>query len=47
MQEKREWTKKFLFNGLKDTQNDDVILISDVDEIPNLKKVNFLILKKK
>ena len=39
--------RNFLLNGLKDAQNDDVILISDVDEIPNLKKVNFLNIKEK
>ena len=34
-----------LSRGLKEAQNDDLILISDLDEIPNLKKLNFTDIK--
>jgi beta-1,4-mannosyl-glycoprotein beta-1,4-N-acetylglucosaminyltransferase len=38
---KREnYQRNYLINGLKDAQPDDLIIISDVDEIPNL---NFFI----
>ena len=30
-----------ILNGLNNADDDDVILISDVDEIPNLKNINF------
>ncbi len=33
--------RNFISNGLKIAQEEDVILISDVDEIPNLESVNF------
>ena len=32
-----------LTRGIEDATNDDLILISDLDEIPNLKNVNFQI----
>ena len=39
--------RNFLSNGINQAQDNDIILISDVDEIPNLKKVNFLNIKEK
>ncbi len=39
--------RNFITKGLKDAQPDDLILISDVDEIPNLEILNFEIFKKK
>ena len=32
--------RNFILNGLKNAQNDDLILVSDVDEIPNLKDLD-------
>jgi len=32
--------RNFIFNGLQKAQNNDLILISDVDEIPNLKNLD-------
>tara|TARA_B100000963_G_scaffold360113_1_gene389785 strand:+ start:1041 stop:1910 length:870 start_codon:yes stop_codon:yes gene_type:complete len=39
--------RNFISNGLKKAQNEDMILISDVDEIPNLEKLNFNEIKEK
>ena len=39
--------RNFIINGLKNADDDDFILISDVDEIPNLKEINFSKLKEK
>lgn len=36
-----------IMDGLKDADQDDWILISDLDEIPNLKKINFKEIKNK
>jgi len=33
--------RNFIVNGLEDANDDDYVLISDVDEIPNLEKVDF------
>tara|TARA_B100001057_G_scaffold325891_1_gene326106 strand:+ start:2484 stop:3353 length:870 start_codon:yes stop_codon:yes gene_type:complete len=33
--------RNFILQGLNNAQNDDLILISDVDEIPNLKDLDF------
>ena len=33
--------RNFIVNGLKDADDDDYVLVSDVDEIPNLEEVNF------
>ncbi len=33
--------RNFILQGLNNAQNDDLILISDVDEIPNLKNLDF------
>ncbi len=33
--------RNFILNGLKNSENEDIIMISDVDEIPNLSDVNF------
>ena len=32
--------RNYLINGLKDASDNDLILVSDSDEIPNLKKLN-------
>ena len=39
--------RNYLQNGLKDAGNEDIILVSDVDEIPNLKNVDFTNFKNK
>ena len=39
--------RNFIIEGLKNAYDDDIILISDVDEIPNLKEVKFKNLKEK
>ena len=36
-----------MFNGLKDANENDLILLSDNDEIPNLKSDQFLKSKRK
>ena len=36
-----------LINGLKNTEEDDMILISDLDEVPNLENLNFSNIKNK
>ena len=33
--------RNFIINGLKDANDDDYVLISDVDEIPNLEEIDF------
>ena len=33
--------RNFIMNGLKDANDDDYVLISDVDEIPNLEEIDF------
>ena len=33
--------RNFIINGLKDADDDDYILVSDVDEIPNLEELDF------
>ena len=39
--------RNFISNGLKDADDEDLILISDVDEIPNLQNVDFSKVNKK
>ncbi len=39
--------RNFISEGLKSAERNDFILISDVDEIPNLENINFLNLNKK
>ncbi len=39
--------RNYLQNGLKDAGNEDIILVSDVDEIPNLINVDFTNFKNK
>ena len=39
--------RNYILKGLSKAKDDDIILISDVDEIPNLKKINFKKLKNK
>ena len=39
--------RNFIMDGLKDANDEDIILVSDVDEIPNLNQVNFKNIKEK
>ena len=39
--------RNFILSGLRNTNDEDIILISDVDEIPNLENVNFNEIKQK
>ncbi len=39
--------RNFILNGIKNAEPEDIILISDVDEIPNLENFNFKDIKKK
>ena len=39
--------RNFIINGLKNAENDDMILISDVDEIPNIKGLDLSKIKEK
>ena len=39
--------RNFILNGLKDAEDEDMILISDVDEIPNLEKLKLHQVKNK
>ena len=41
------YQRNYILNGLKNCQNDDVIIISDLDEIPNLEKFDFNNMQKK
>ena len=45
--EAEETQREFIFNGIKDAKDEDYIMYSDSDEIPNPKKLNNLVLKKK
>ena len=45
---KRENSQRnFIVNGLTEADNEDLILISDVDEIPNLQNLDFSKINKK
>ena len=39
--------RNFIYKGLDKAENEDIILISDVDEIPNLEKLNFFEIRQK
>tara|TARA_B100000579_G_C22753960_1_gene815428 strand:- start:438 stop:1304 length:867 start_codon:yes stop_codon:yes gene_type:complete len=39
--------RNYIMNGLKNANNEDIILISDVDEIPNLENIIFEKIKRK
>ena len=39
--------RNFIINGLKEASDEDLILISDVDEIPNLQNIDFFKINKK
>ena len=39
--ERENYQRNYIQNGLYDANQDDIIIISDLDEIPNLKKINF------
>ena len=38
--ERENYQRNYIQNGLYDANQDDIIIISDLDEIPNLKKIN-------
>jgi len=43
---KREnYQRNYLYHGLEQANSEDIILISDLDEIPNLEKINFHTIK--
>ena len=39
--ERENYQRNYIQNSLYDAKQDDIIIISDLDEIPNLKKINF------
>ena len=39
--QKENYQRNKILEGLKDSSDDDIIIVSDVDEIPNLHKFNF------
>ncbi len=39
--ERENYQRNYIKKGLFDAENEDIIIISDLDEIPNLKKINF------
>ena len=41
------YQRNFIINGLKDCENEDFILISDLDEIPNLENIDFNSIREK
>ena len=45
--ENQAYQREFIFEGIKGAKEDDLIMFSDPDEVPNPKKLNDLILKKK
>ena len=44
---RENYQRNYIEKGLVEAKEDDIILISDVDEIPNLKNVNFKTINKK
>ena len=44
--ENQAWQREFIFDGIKDASNEDYIMFSDPDEIPNPKAIKNLDLKK-
>ena len=38
---RENYQRNFLMNGIKDFSDEDLIMISDIDEIPNLEKFNY------
>ena len=45
---KREnYQRNYISEGLKDANSEDTIMISDLDEIPNLENINFTTIKNK
>ena len=40
--QRENYQRNYIFEGLKNVEDDDYIIISDVDEIPNLKNINNL-----
>tara|TARA_Y100000389_G_C17423250_1_gene498017 strand:- start:910 stop:1719 length:810 start_codon:yes stop_codon:yes gene_type:complete len=45
--ENQSWQREFIYEGIKDAKDDDFIMFSDPDEIPNPKILKNFILKKK
>ena len=45
--ENQAYQREYIFEGLKNAEEDDLIMFSDPDEIPNPKKLDNFILKKK
>ena len=45
--ENQAWQREFIFDGIKDASNEDYIMFSDPDEIPNPKSIKNLNLRKK
>lgn len=43
--ERENYQRNYIMNGLHDADDNDIIIISDLDEIPNLKKIKILDLK--
>ena len=39
--------RNFIIEGIKNAEDDDIILVSDIDEIPNLENINFSDFKEK
>tara|TARA_B100001057_G_C22845909_1_gene949033 strand:+ start:1429 stop:2298 length:870 start_codon:yes stop_codon:yes gene_type:complete len=39
--------RNFIIEGIKNAKDDDIILVSDIDEIPNLENINFSDFKEK
>ena len=44
--ERESFQRNCINKGLKESNDDDIIIISDIDEIPNLKIINFLKINK-
>ena len=43
----QSWQREFIFEGLEDSNNEDLVMFSDPDEIPNPEKLRNIELKKK
>ena len=42
----QSWQREFIFEGLEDSNNEDLVMFSDPDEIPNPEKLRNIELKK-
>ena len=45
--ENQSYQREFIFEGIRDAVDEDFIMFSDPDEIPNPKKIKNIVLKKK